>query len=335
MLSLSILDQVLISSGQSSTKTLSNSIELAKLADTLGYKRYWIAEHHSSKYFANSTPEILMSSIASQTKNIVVGSGGILLNHYSPYKIAENLRLLEALYPNRIDAGFGRASGGEVYATQALQGENNSVSYDLKINQVVNYLTKKVEIDNDLIVSPIITSYPEVWLLGSSMKTAKIAANQGLSFAFGHFLTPGDEGSAIEYYLSNFKPSLVLKEPKVALCINVICADSEDKCQELAKSQDAMSILINRGLNPDGIPSPKELANLELTEEEKELIKNSRNLILGTPQKVKEEILSLCSYYKADEIIILTNTYNHRDKLHSYKLIMDVMQDEIEIKKCL
>jgi len=330
MISISILDQVPVSDGQSPKKALLNSIELAKLADNMGYKRYWIAEHHSCKYLANSTPEILMSSIAAQTENIKVGSGGILLQHYSPYKIAENLKLLDALYPHRIDAGFGRTAGGDSHATQALQGLN-STPYELKIKQTVDFLTKQAINDNELIVSPLTESYPEIWLLGSGMKSAEIAANEGLSFAFGHFLKPDDGEKAIDYYLNNFKPSSAQHKPNVALCINVICADSEEKCEDIATSQDLMTILLDRGLNPNGSPNPNDAKNFVLADKEKELISKSRQeLILGTPQKVRKEILRLSRQYKADEILILTITYDHNDRLNSYKLIMEEMKNDIK-----
>lgn len=334
MISLSILDQVPISDGQSSKNALTNSIELAQLAESLGYKRYWIAEHHNSKYFANSSPEILISCIAAQTEKIKVGSGGILLQHYSPYKVAENLKLLDVLYPDRIDAGFGRTAGGDEIATQALQGKHNmQVPYELKVKQTVDFLTQKEVIanDNELIVSPISDSSPEIWLLGSGMRSAQIAANEGLSFAFGHFLTPDDDGKAIEYYLNNFKPSIKQTKPHVALCINVICADTDEKCEEIAQSQDLMTVLLDRGLHPKGTPSPSDVQKFVYTDKEKEIIKKSRQeLILGTPKKVRKEILNLSKKYNADEILILTITYDHMDRLNSYKLIMEEMKYDVK-----
>lgn len=333
LINLGILDQAVISDGESAEQALKNSIELAQTAEQLGYKRYWIAEHHGNKYFANSSPEVLMSSIAAQTEKIKVGSGGILLQHYSPYKIAENLKLLNTLYPNRIEAGFGRTPGGEDIATRALQGNTKPIPYDIKVKETVNYLRNKVvEVDNEeLIVSPISDDYPEVWLLGSRMRSAEIAANEGLSFAFGHFLTPDEDGKAINYYIDNFKPSKYQKEPNTILCINVICAESDEKCEEIAKSHDLMTVLLKRGENPDGTPNPADYNKFIFTDEEKELIEKSRKeLIMGTPKKVKDKIVDLSKKYKTKDFLILTITFNHYDRLNSYKLLMEEMKNVVE-----
>lgn len=322
MISLSILDQVPVSEGDSPQQALSNSIDLARMADRLGYNRYWIAEHHNSQYFANSSPEILMSTIAAQTKKIKIGSGGILLQHYSPYKVAENLKLLSTLYPNRIDAGFGRTPGGNELSTQELGRDN--ISYDVKVQKTLDYLTQKNNKETNLIVSPISDYYPEIWLLGSGVKSGEIAAEKGLSFAFGHFLTPDDDGGVINHYLNNFIPSETQPDPNIALCVNVICAETEEKCEEIAKSMDLMTVLLNRGLNPKGTPSPHDTETFNYTEKEKKLIADSRKeLILGKPRKVMEDLIKLSQKYKTNEIIILTITYNHADRLNSYKLLIE------------
>lgn len=319
MISLSILDQVPISGKDSPETALKNCIELAQMADKLGYKRYWIAEHHNTNYFANSSPEVLMSTIASLTSKIKVGSGGILLQHYSSYKVAENLKLLSTLYPNRIDAGFGRSAGGDKLSSQALGGNNEP--YDTKIQHTYKYLTTR---NDKLFVSPVSEQYPEMWILGSGEKSGEIAAKKGLSFAFGHFLTPDDDGIVVKKYLDNFVPSDIQSNPNVALCINVICAETEEKCSDIEKSMELMTILLKRGNNPTGMPSPELAQKIKYTvEEQRYLAENRKKIFIGTPSKIRKNIMKLSKKYNAKEIIILTITYNHIDRLNSYRLIIE------------
>lgn len=332
MISLSILDQVPVSDGDSPEQALSNSIELAQMADKLGYSRYWIAEHHNSRWFANSSPEILISTIAAQTEKIKVGSGGILLQHYSPYKVAENLKLLSTLYPHRIDAGFGRTAGGDEISTQALNGEGND-TYEVKIKKTVEFLTQKEDEDTELVVCPVSSYYPEVWLLGSGVRSGEIAAKKGLAFAFGHFLRPDDKGKAIKNYLNNFTPSETQPVPNAALCVNVICAETDEKCDEIAKSMDLMNVLLSRGLHPKGTPSTHDAMTFDYTDKDREIIAESRKeLIIGTPSKVMRDLTQLSLKYNTNEIIVLTITYDHEDRLNSYRLLMEernkhVLQD--------
>lgn len=329
MIPLSILDQVSIAKEQKPGETLKNTIELAQIAESLGYKRYWISEHHNNKHTAHSSPEILMASIANNTKNIMVGSGGIMLQHYSPYKVAENIKLLNALFPHRIDVGFGRAPGGDDIAIKALNSNYYNSNYHQKIIQVKEFLENEHIIvdDKELITSPVIPSDSEIWILGSSETSAKIAGKENLNFAFGHFLSPDDNGKSTKVYLESFKSNDKLK-PKIALCLGIICAETIEKSEEIASSLDLFTVLLNRDLNPSGIPSPDEAKGENYNEKEKQAIADFRKgLIVGDPKKVKKEINRLAKIYQADEIIIVSTTFYQEDRIKSYQLIMKEMNE--------
>ena len=215
---LSALDQSPIGENSNAKEALKNTITLAKELEKLGYHRFWVSEHHDTKSLAGSSPEILISSIAAQTQKIRVGSGGVMLPHYSPYKVAENFKLLEALYPNRIDLGLGRAPGGMPLVSKAMQQGKNIYSDDYadKVLDLVGYIYDMMPENHafkDLKATPIIDTVPEIHILGSSGGSAGLAAQIGASYAYAQFITGGMGVSSVNWYRDNFKNSIISSSP--------------------------------------------------------------------------------------------------------------------------
>lgn len=328
MIPISILDQLTISEGSSPKKTLEDSIKVAQLVEEMGYKRYWISEHHGNRFTAHSSPEILMATIAAHTKEIKIGSGGILLQHYSPYKIAESIKLLSTLYPHRIDGGIGRADGGSKKAVQALKNGADSYDYKNKIKDLITFLENDyITIDNEkLYTSPIETNTSEIWLLGSSENSAQIAAEQSTNFAFAHFISPEDNGKSTNIYIEKYKGKNNTK-PYIALCVGVICAETIEKSEELARNLDYFTIKIEREKNPPNFPNPNLNEKIVYSADENKIIEDFRKgLIVGTPEIIRKELERLIEIYNADELILLTTTYSLEDKINSYKLMINEMK---------
>ena len=260
MIKLSVLDQSPISDGSTATQAFSHTVTLAQEVEKLGYTRFWVSEHHNSVSLAGSSPEILISHIAAKTERMRVGSGGVMLPHYSPYKVAENFRVLEALYPNRIDLGVGRAPGGMPIATRALQ-EGKMVSLDQypeQIADVAMYLHDQVPENHhyaNLKATPVIPTSPDMWLLGSSGESAKIAAQQGASFAFAQFINGYGGPEVMEAYQKQFQPSYLGDKPKSIVAIFVICGETNEDAEKIASSLDLSILLLEQGKRTTGTPS--------------------------------------------------------------------------------
>ncbi|HFK1730306.1 TPA: LLM class flavin-dependent oxidoreductase, partial [Bacillus cereus] len=260
MIKLSVLDQSPISDGSTATQAFSHTVTLAQEVEKLGYTRFWVSEHHNSVSLAGSSPEILISHIAAKTERMRVGSGGVMLPHYSPYKVAENFRVLEALYPNRIDLGVGRAPGGMPIATRALQ-EGKMVSLDQypeQIADVAMYLHDQVPENHhyaNLKATPVIPTSPDMWLLGSSGESAKIAAQQGASFAFAQFINGYGGPEVMEAYQKQFQPSYLGDKPKSIVAIFVICGETNEEAEKIASSLDLSILLLEQGKRTTGTPS--------------------------------------------------------------------------------
>src|SRR6202158_1970535 len=234
MIKLSVLDQSPVSDGFTPADALRNTIELARLADKLGYERYWIAEHHAIVTLASPSPEILIARIGAETSGIRIGSGGVLLPHYSPLKVAETFLMLHALYPGRIDLGIGRAPGGSGLEAFALRRDRNdriqNDDFEEQLLELLAFLHHEFPADHPFArikVSPDMPGAPEVWLLGSSPWSSAVAAKWGLRYAFAHFISPEETSHAVEYYRSNFQASKRMDRPRPIVALGVICADTE------------------------------------------------------------------------------------------------------------
>ncbi|MCA1023203.1 LLM class flavin-dependent oxidoreductase [Halobacillus litoralis] len=325
---LSVLDQSPISKGETAEQALHNTIELARWTEKLGYYRYWVAEHHSTNGLAGSSPEILIGQIAAATNSIRVGSGGVLLPQYSPLKVAENFRVLEAFYPGRIDLGLGRSPGGgrktRLALTDGLEKPLSSFSRQVKeLQQFLHGMVPKGSDYYGVTARPATQRQPETWILGLSERGARHAAVNGTGFTLGHFISPDNGTAALNTYRERFKPSPALDQPDVNVCIFVVCAETEEKAERLALSQDLWLLEVEKGLETR-VPSIEEVESCDFSEREKEKIQqNRRRAVIGTPRQVKERLLELAELYQTEEFLIITNIYNWEDKKESYRLIAE------------
>ncbi len=316
---LSILDQAPVSVNMSVSEALHNSVKLAVLGDELGYTRFWLAEHHGMPGLSSSAPEVTLGGIGMLTENIRLGSGATLLPYYKPYKVAEVFNTLGTLYGDRIDIGIGRAPGGDNKASEALS--DNYLQHVFKMPELVADL--KGFINNDdksLQAKPVPDSPPELWMLGTSEKSAVFARDNNMNYCFGKFMSGSDPLNVLNTYREHGAPG------EVIITVNVFCHEDDQMAHELAYSYAVNQALKSTGRAFKGVPSRKETADLELTEDERqETEKILSNLIIGTPDQVQAELTELSEAYQADEFMIVTITHNIEDKLNSYRLLADCM----------
>ncbi|MCD7033574.1 LLM class flavin-dependent oxidoreductase [Metabacillus sp. GX 13764] len=326
MMKLSILDQVPVRKGSSPEQSLNESIEMIQLAESLGYKRYWFAEHHSTRGLASSAPEILIAAAAAATKKIRVGSGGVLLPQYSPYKVAETFRQLSALYPGRIDLGLGRSPGGTEKVRLALtDGHKKSMTdFQRQLNDLIFFLTDTLPPDHPsygIKAAPSASILPELFLLGLGENSARLSGSKGAGYVFGHFIKNERGERAHGLYKEVFASSPFHDSPSPITAIFIICADTEEKAEELAMSQDLWLLRVEKGLD-SRIPDYEEAASYPYTESDREKIShNRRRMVIGSPETVKKQLLELKDAYQAEEFMVLTNVYSFEDRKNSYKLL--------------
>jgi luciferase family oxidoreductase group 1 len=328
---LSILDQSPIPEGSTGVDALQNTLDLARLADELGYHRYWVAEHHGGPMLAGPSPEALIGPIASATRSIRVGSGGVMLPHYSPFKVAETFTVLAGLYPGRIDLGLGRASGTDPLTTFALQRDRRQASPDdfpQQLAELLAYLDDSLPADHPFArLAPMLPGRPELpvpWLLGSSPQSAIWAAQLGLRYAFADFINPGNGAIAAEYH-QRFSAERDIRAPITAVAAWVICAETDEEAHRLAASSRMTLTLLRRGeLIP--VPSPdKALAFLAAEGKPASGPLPNRRGIIGSPETVRDGIESLVAEYVADEVIVVTITHDHGARRRSYELLATAM----------
>ncbi|ALC82807.1 MULTISPECIES: LLM class flavin-dependent oxidoreductase [Bacillus] len=328
---LSILDQSPISEGSSAEAALKQTIELAKYAEALGYERFWVSEHHFSKSLAGSSPEVLVGAIAAQTKTIRVGSGGVMLQHYSPYKVAENFRVLEGLFPGRIDLGIGRAPGGMPISSMALQeSKRRRVDIDPEqLDDLVAYLYDLADENHrypNLTAAPHIQSAPELWMLGSSGKSAQTAARLGASYTFALFINGEGGEEAVRSYKKKFTSTVAGQKAKAAVAVFVLCAETEKEAENLAVCLDFALLANEQGMLRNGFPSLKTAISYSYSQFEKARVEeNRKRMVVGDPQSVKKQLHAIANAYETDELMIVTITHNFQDKLNSYRLLADVI----------
>jgi luciferase family oxidoreductase group 1 len=324
---LSVLDQSPISEGMTGSEALHNTLELAQLTDRLGYHRYWVAEHHGGAMLAGPAPEVLIGPIAAATERIRVGSGGVMLPHYSRLKVAESFSLLAGLYPGRIDLGLGRAAGTDPMTTYALQRDRRQASPDdfpEQLAELLAYLEDDLPADHPFArlarALPGIPETPEPWLLGSSPQSAIWAAELGLPYAFADFINREGAGIATDYQ-RRFDASVRDNAPRTAVATWALAAETEEEAWRLtASSRMAMSMLRRGRLI--AVP-PVEQALRFLESEGEPLIGGSRRITAGTPEQVRAGIEAIAHQYGADEVIVVTITYDHAARLRSYELLAD------------
>ena len=328
MVKLSVLDQSPVRAGGNPREALAETIALAQAAERLGYNRYWLAEHHGTAGFAGSSPEILVARVAAATDRIRVGSGGVMLSHYSPLKVAENFKLLENLYPGRIDLGIGRAPGSDGLTAAALAyGNEIGIEYfPTKIADMMAFLsddTPASEPFKAVRATPTVSEMPEIWLLGSSDQSAAYAAYFGLAYTFAHFITPQAITPILDYYRANFQASASLAAPKTSAGVYVICADSKDEAEYLASSRDYWRMKLQFGQHLPYV-SPDEALAYDYSAQEKRIVEANRaNRFTGDPGSLKAELTAFAAENGIDELVILTITYDFEKRMRSYELLAD------------
>jgi luciferase family oxidoreductase group 1 len=328
---LSVLDQSPISEGSTGAQALHNTLDLARLADELGYHRYWVAEHHGGPMLASASPEALIGPIAAATQSIRVGSGGVMLPHYSPFKVAETFTILAALFPGRIDLGIGRAPGTDPMTMYALQRDRRDAAPDdfpQQLAELLGYFADSLPEDHPFrrlaATLPGRPQLPAVWLLGSSPQSAIWAGQLGLPYAFADFINPGGAEIAA-LYRERFVPSDDCPAPRTAVAVWALCAPSDEEAQYLAASSRMTMRLLRRG---ELIPVPPPATAVAFLERDTRAGSNGssgRRSILGSPEKVRAGIETVAQEYGADEAIVVTITHDHEARRRSYELLAAAM----------
>jgi luciferase family oxidoreductase group 1 len=321
-----VLDQSPISAGSTGPQALANTLDLARLADELGYHRYWVAEHHGGPMLAGPSPEVLIGPIAAATERIRVGSGGVMLPHYSPLAVAESFSLLSGLFPGRIDLGVGRAAGTDLMTTYALQRDRRQASPDdfpEQLSELLAHLEDSLPADHPFArISRSLPGRPEApepWLLGSSRQSAIWAAQLGLPYAFADFINRDGAAIATDYQ-RRFDPGVRLPAPRTAVATWALAADTEEEAWRLTASSRMAMTMLRRG-RLIAVP-PVEQA-LRFLAAEGEPVAGSRRITAGTPDQVRAELETLAQQYGADELIVVTITFDHAARRRSYELIAD------------
>ena len=324
---LSVLDQSPIPAGGTGAQSLRNSIDLAVHAEQLGYERYWVAEHHGMPMLACGAPEIMVAEIAAATSRIRVGSGGVILPHYSPFKVAEVFSVLAGIHGKRIDLGIGRAFGGDVTAVTALQRDRSRQPADDFTEQLVELLAyfeggfPGGHPFAELAALPGRPGMPEVWLLGTSPQSALWAAELGLPYAVADFISP-DSAPAGHLYRGRFAPSRT-KQPQVLVAVGVVCAETDGEARRQASSWSMAITLAGRGRSA---PLPSVTEALAFLTGEPEAGFAGRRVVVGSPETVRAGLEQIAEEYGADEVMIHTLVHNHPARRRSYELLAEVFE---------
>lgn len=327
----SILDQSPISEGSSPQEALKQTAILAQQAEQWGYTRFWVSEHHDAATLAGSSPEVLIAHLGAVTDSIRLGSGGVMLPHYAAFKIAENFKLLEALYPGRIDAGVGRAPGGMPRASYALnEGKKRDTSqFPSQIDDLRMYLTDSIPEEHPyygMKATPLIEGSPPIWMLGSSESSAQLAADKGLPYMFAHFINGEGGQQFAKHYRERFMPYKE-SEPCVGFAIFVVCQETSEQAERIASSMDLSLCMGAQGMPSKGTPPPEKALAYPYSKFEKLLVaENRRRMVVGTPEQVVDQLEVLATEYGADEMMLVSSAYDFTDKLLTFQLIAKEMQ---------
>ncbi|KTT85428.1 luciferase [Mammaliicoccus sciuri] len=319
---LSILDQSPIVPGQTASDAFKDSLALAQLGEDLGYERYWLTEHHGLSNLASSAPEVLLSYIGAHTNHIRIGAGAILLPHYRPYKVAEQFNTLATLFANRVDLGIGRAPGGSAEATNALSTQFLKQVWALPelLEELLMFLKGQFPLEHEyhkVNVLPQPDVSPTPWLLGTSEKSALLAAKNGMPYVYGAFMSDQDGRAIVDCYREHFEQRNQ-ETPKVIVTVSVICAETKEEAEALA-----IESLITKAQGED--KKEKVLTFDALSEREKEMVYDMKdNMIIGDVETVQSRLQAIQAEYLCDEIMVSTNTITHEDRMQSYRLLAQI-----------
>lgn len=330
MVALSVLDQSFTSDCSGAPEALQQTIEMAQHCESLGYQRFWVSEHHAFKGLAGSAPEVLMAALGANTSKIRLGSGGVMLPHYSPYKVAETFSLLANLYPGRIDLGIGRAPGADMSTAVALaqNGQPNFQQFPEQVERLVDYLDNP---NARPLVSPAPPKDFPVWMLGSSSDSAGFAAHFGLPYNLGLFINPQASPGFVRQYRERFKPLRELKKPQVAITASVFCADTEARAKELQHTFDVNFFLFVTGqtalYSPDGtMLDTEQVKSVPVTPALTGFTQQrNQTRAVGTPEQVANKLRALVDDYQADELMLVSNTFYFEERKRCFELVKDAM----------
>jgi luciferase family oxidoreductase group 1 len=325
---LSVLDQSPIISGYSAREAIAATVRLAEHCEALGYHRFWLAEHHGLQSLADSCPEVLLARIGSVTERIRIGTGGIMLPYYAPFKVAEQFRMLEALFPGRIDLGVGRAPGGDLKTARAVANDH----YDHGERFAEQVMALVAHLDNTLPpghphagvpVQPVADSVPEVWVLGSSDYGGALAAQLGLKFAFAHFINPHGGETVADAYLQGYNTAGRAAAPHHAVAVFAICAATQDEADALADGVDLRRLHMAYGANqPIPTLAQAQEAKQHYGERDRLVIAQQRaRSVIGTPDKVAARLKDIAQEFQTDELVVLSVCGDYQARETSYSLL--------------
>lgn len=333
-LRLSVLDQSPVTTGSTAGEALQRSISLARRVDELGFHRFWMSEHHAMDTLACSAPEIMLARIGAETRRIRIGSGGIMLPHYTPLKVAEVFRTLYALYPNRVDLGVGRAPGGGPMETLALRRSRRTPMEDDfpdQVSELLAFLNGGFQEDHPFSrvrAMPAVTGSPDVWMLGSSMWSSAAAIEFGLPYSFAHFFSPVKTRDAIEAYLRGFRGGQYRSAPEATVAVGAICAETQEEAEYLASSVKLLQRRIRLG-DRRPVRSPEEaLRELQALGDGSLEEGEWPRYFVGTPSRVREQMEQMASELGIHELIVNTILWDYEKRVRSYELLSEVFETE-------
>ena len=329
-LPVSVLDLVPVPSGGNSAESVRRTVDLAQLAERLGYVRYWFAEHHGMPSVASAGPEVLIAHVAAHTSTLRVGSGGVMLPNHAPLRVAEAFRTLAALYPDRIDLGLGRAPGSDANASRALRAVDGEHFAEL-LSELLTWSGRN-ELPphhpmHALRAMPDDAPLPPIWLLGSSGASARMAGSAGMGYSFASHFSPTPAAPAFEAYRRAFVPSKEFAEPHAILGVSVICAPTEDEAEYLATGMALAWVRLRSGVFAP-LPSPEEASLHAYSEAEQRLVRDFRRLVVvGAPSSVRQQLLAKAHDCEASELMIVCSVHSHAARLRSYELVAQALAD--------
>ena len=318
---LSVLDLAPVSAGSTPGEALRHTTELARRTEALGYRRFWVAEHHNMPAIASSAPAVLIAHLAAATKTMKIGSGGVMLPNHAPLVVAEQFGTLEALHPGRIDLGIGRAPGTDQMTALALRRSMQGLSaedFPEELDALFDFFTGRSE---HILASPGNGDMPEIWLLGSSGFSAQLAGMLGLPFSFAHHFSSANTVPALKLYRQHFRPSEYLDEPRAMIAVSAICAETDERADWL-NGPAALSFLRLRSGRPAPLASPEEAAAYPYSAWERSLIEERmEGQARGSPETVTRQLRDLLARTEADEVMLTCMVYDLEDRIRSYELI--------------